>query len=182
LNQDEYHTVCPKQDWRRSLPNQQHAAGFGHRPVRASRDAGVPVGLGVDGSASNDGSHLLNEVRQCLLLQRVLGNPRDDPPREALEIATLGAAVLGRDDIGALVPGMAAGSRWRFVSIRSGMLAGQSTTRWLRWFFASRSRSTGRWWPAGCWFQQGCRPWMCRRWQNGTTVLLRHWYARAGLA
>jgi 8-oxoguanine deaminase len=73
------------------------------------RDAGVPVGLGVDGSASNDGSHLLNEVRQCLLLQRVLGNPRAMTAREALEIATLGgAAVLGRDDIGALAPGMAA--------------------------------------------------------------------------
>jgi 8-oxoguanine deaminase len=63
----------------------------------------------VDGSASNDGSHLLNEVRQCLLLQRVLGNPRAMTAREALEIATLGgAAVLGRDDIGCLAPGMAA--------------------------------------------------------------------------
>ena len=64
---------------------------------------------GVDGSASNDGSHLLAEVRQCLLLQRVLGNPKAMTAREALEIATLGgAAVLGRDDIGSLAPGMAA--------------------------------------------------------------------------
>jgi len=80
------------------------------------RDAGVAVGLGVDGSASNDGSHLLAEVRQCLLLQRLglslskpLGNPKAMTAREALEIATLGgAAILGRDDIGSLAPGMAA--------------------------------------------------------------------------
>jgi len=63
----------------------------------------------VDGSASNDGSNMMEEVRQCLLLQRVMGNPRGMTAREALEIATLGgAAVLGRDDVGALAPGMAA--------------------------------------------------------------------------
>jgi cytosine/adenosine deaminase-related metal-dependent hydrolase len=81
----------------------------GIAPARALRDAGVPLALGVDGSASNDGSHLLAEARQCLLLQRVQGNPQAMTAREALEIATLGgAAVLGRDDIGALAPGMAA--------------------------------------------------------------------------
>jgi cytosine/adenosine deaminase-related metal-dependent hydrolase len=63
----------------------------------------------VDGSASNDGSNMMEEVRQCLLLQRVMGNPHGMTAREALEIATLGgAAVLGRDDVGALAPGMAA--------------------------------------------------------------------------
>jgi len=73
------------------------------------RDAGVPVGLGVDGSASNDGAQMVGEVRQALLLQRVGFGPDAMTAREALEIATLGGAkVLGRDDIGALAPGMAA--------------------------------------------------------------------------
>jgi cytosine/adenosine deaminase-related metal-dependent hydrolase len=77
-------------------------------PVRRMRDLGVRVGLGVDGSASNDGAHLLGEARQAMLLQRVGHGPAAMTAREALEIATLGGAgVLGRDDIGALAPGMA---------------------------------------------------------------------------
>jgi cytosine/adenosine deaminase-related metal-dependent hydrolase len=80
--------------------------GSGVAPVRALRDAGVRVGLGVDGSASNDGGDLLAEARAAMLLQRVAHGPGAMAAREALEIATLGgAAVLGRDDIGALVPG-----------------------------------------------------------------------------
>lgn len=83
--------------------------GSGIAPVGALRRAGVPVGLGVDGSASNDGAHLLGEARQALLLQRVGHGPAAMTAREALEIATLGGAqVLGRDDIGALAPGMSA--------------------------------------------------------------------------
>jgi len=86
--------------------------GSGIAPIRRMRAAGVPVGLGVDGSASNDGSHLLAEARQAMLLARVAHDPVDGrmtSAREILEVATLGGArVLGRDDIGALAPGMAA--------------------------------------------------------------------------
>ncbi|NPT39006.1 8-oxoguanine deaminase [Paraburkholderia xenovorans] len=87
--------------------NMRLASGIA--PVRRMRLAGVPVGLGVDGSASNDGAQMVAEVRQALLLQRVGFGPDAMTAREALEIATLGGAkVLNRDDIGALAPGMAA--------------------------------------------------------------------------
>ncbi|VVE34117.1 8-oxoguanine deaminase [Pandoraea iniqua] len=87
--------------------NMRLASGIA--PVRRMRDAGVPVSLGVDGSASNDAASMINEVRQALLLQRVGFGPNAMTAREALEIATIGGArVLGRDDIGVLAPGMAA--------------------------------------------------------------------------
>ena len=96
--------------------NMRLASGIA--PVRRMLDAGVPVGLGVDGSASNDGAHLLGEARQALLLARVGRSlepfgcdhgPAEMTARASLEIATRGGAlVLGRDDIGHLAPGMAA--------------------------------------------------------------------------
>ncbi|HUV31946.1 MAG TPA: 8-oxoguanine deaminase [Devosiaceae bacterium] len=80
--------------------------GSGIAPVRAMRDSGVKVGLGVDGSASNDGADLMAEARQAMLLQRVSRGADAMSAREALEIATLGgASVLGRDDLGALAHG-----------------------------------------------------------------------------
>jgi cytosine/adenosine deaminase-related metal-dependent hydrolase len=87
--------------------NMRLASGIA--PIRKMVDAGVPVGLGVDGSASNDGAHMLGEARQAMLLQRVGFGPDAMTARQALELATLGGAkVLNRDDIGALKPGMSA--------------------------------------------------------------------------
>jgi cytosine/adenosine deaminase-related metal-dependent hydrolase len=94
-------------------PGSNMRLASGAAPIRAMRDAGVPVAIAVDGSASNDSGHMLGEARLALLLQRVAHGPVKGPSaltaREVLELATLGGArVLGRDDIGALAPGMAA--------------------------------------------------------------------------
>ncbi len=83
--------------------------GSGIAPIGRMRAADVPVGLGVDGSASSDAGHLLGEVRQAMLLQRVGFGADAMTARQALEMATIGGArVLNRDDIGVLAPGMAA--------------------------------------------------------------------------
>lgn len=81
----------------------------GIAPVRQMLDAGVQVGLGVDGSSSSDSGHMMNEARQAMLLQRVLGGPGNMTAREALRVATRGGAeVLNRDDIGQLKSGYCA--------------------------------------------------------------------------
>ncbi len=80
--------------------------GSGIAPVRKMRDQGVHVGLGVDGSASNDSGNLIAEARQSMLLQRVANGADAMSAREALEIATRGGAdVLNRPDCGRLMPG-----------------------------------------------------------------------------
>lgn len=95
-------------------PTSNMRLASGLAPVSRYLEAGVRVGLGVDGSASNDSSHMMAEVRQALLLNRLavspgFGSGPQITPRQALELATVGGArVLGRDDIGRISPGMAA--------------------------------------------------------------------------
>lgn len=113
--------------------------GSGIAPIRAMRDAGVPVGLGVDGSASNDMGSLVGEARQAMLLQRVALGADAMSAREALEIATRGGAqVLGREDCGQIaigkradvaiwdVSGVHAAGSWDAAAI---LLAGPSQVR-----------------------------------------------------
>ena len=91
-------------------PSSNFRLGSGIAPVRAMLEAGVPVGLGVDGSASNDSSNMLAEARQALLAHRVGADPeRWITAEEVLWMATRGGArCLGRDDVGSLEPGKAA--------------------------------------------------------------------------
>jgi cytosine/adenosine deaminase-related metal-dependent hydrolase len=87
-------------------PSSNMRLGSGIAPVIDLRRNGCPVGLGVDGSASNDGSHLLAEARQALLLARVAHGAAAMTVMQALEMATRdGARCLGRDDIGSIQPG-----------------------------------------------------------------------------
>ncbi|MDJ0635410.1 MAG: 8-oxoguanine deaminase [Xenococcaceae cyanobacterium MO_188.B29] len=122
LGEDVWHAHCVKLSDRSIAQFGQTGTGVAHcpcsnmrlasgiAPIRKMLNASVPVGLGVDGAASNDATNLLHEARTAFLLARV----RDEDgaamtAREALELATRGGAkVLGRDDIGYLAPGMAA--------------------------------------------------------------------------
>jgi cytosine/adenosine deaminase-related metal-dependent hydrolase len=122
LGEDVWHAHCVQLSDRAIAKFAQTGTGVAHcpcsnmrlasgiAPIRKMLDAGVPVSLAVDGSASNDSGNLLQEARMAFLLARVRENKvAAMTAREALEIATLGGArVLGRDDIGCLSPGMSA--------------------------------------------------------------------------
>jgi cytosine/adenosine deaminase-related metal-dependent hydrolase len=89
-----------------SCPSSNLRLGAGIAPVRALVDEGARVGLGVDGPASNEPCDLFAEIRQAMLVSRAGGPERGLTAREALRLATRGgAAVLGRDDVGAIEPG-----------------------------------------------------------------------------
>lgn len=97
-------------------PSSNARLGAGIARARALRDAGVPVGLGVDGAASNESCSLVEELRHSLLMARAAGGPQALTVRDSLEMATRGgAAVLGRlDDIGSLEQGKCADvALWR---------------------------------------------------------------------
>ncbi len=118
---DVWHAHCVKLDDAGIRTFGKTKTGIAHCPCSNMRLAsgiapigkmcahGVSVGLGVDGSASNDSSHMLAEARQAMLLQRVQNGPAAMSARQALGLATIGGAkVLNRKDIGALKPNMAA--------------------------------------------------------------------------
>ena len=125
LNDREIQTFSETGTGMTHCPSANMRCGQGIAKIRQMRQAGVRVGLGVDGSASNDTSNMFLEARLAQMLQRVAparylsetpggpggfgGSPKALSARDALEMATRGgASVLGRDDIGALAPGMSA--------------------------------------------------------------------------
>ncbi len=120
INKEEIHVCAREGCGVAHCPSSNMRLASGIAPVMEYLRAGVNVGLGVDGSASNDGSHMLAEARQAMLLARLgaglggasrsgEGAPALMTARQALELATIGgAAVLGRSDIGSLEPGKCA--------------------------------------------------------------------------
>ncbi|MEM8786996.1 MAG: 8-oxoguanine deaminase [Pseudomonadota bacterium] len=118
VGSDVWHAHCIKLDTREIALFAGTGTGVAHcpcsnarlasgiAPVMAMTAAGVPVGLGVDGSASNDSGHLLAEARQAVLMQRLAGGAAAMGARAALRLATRGgAAVLGWPEAGQIVPG-----------------------------------------------------------------------------
>jgi cytosine/adenosine deaminase-related metal-dependent hydrolase len=130
MNQEEVDLVAQTRCGVAHCPSSNMRLASGIAPLARYRQAGVKVGLGVDGSASNDSSHMLAEARQAMLLARLAAGLQgaslsgtDAPPlltaRQALELATRGGAeVLGRPDLGSLEPGKCAD----FTAIRMNRL------------------------------------------------------------
>jgi cytosine/adenosine deaminase-related metal-dependent hydrolase len=142
LNDQEIRTFAETGTGMTHCPSANMRCGQGIAKIRQMRDSGVRIGLGVDGSASNDTSNMFLEARLAQLLQRVAparylsekpggpggfgGSPKALSAREALEMATRGgASLLGRDDIGALAPGMSAD----FIAVKRNQLGLSGTER-----------------------------------------------------
>jgi cytosine/adenosine deaminase-related metal-dependent hydrolase len=111
LNEEELERLAETGTGVAHCPSSNCRLGSGRAPFRAMRRLGVPMGLGVDGSSSNDGGNLLAEARMAMIVHRPLEVPCEDWPSasEVLEVATEGGArVLGRDDLGRVEVGLAA--------------------------------------------------------------------------
>ncbi|MBM4355212.1 MAG: amidohydrolase family protein, partial [Deltaproteobacteria bacterium] len=109
FNDDELDVLAKTGTGVAHCPSSNLRLGSGIARVPEMLERGIPVGLAVDGSASNDCSNMMLELRQCLLVHRIGTGVDRMSPREVLRIATVGGArVLGRDDIGTVRPGMAA--------------------------------------------------------------------------
>ena len=109
LNDDELKLMAETGTGIAHCPCSNLRLGSGIAPIPRAVELGVPVGLAVDGSASNDASDMLRELQLCTIVHRVKSGVESMPARKALKIATRGGArVLGRDDIGQLAKGMAA--------------------------------------------------------------------------
>ncbi|HSJ70225.1 MAG TPA: 8-oxoguanine deaminase [Acidimicrobiia bacterium] len=114
VNDDEVDRLADSGTGVAHCPSSNMRLASGIAPVRRYLDAGVRLGLGVDGSASNDASHMIAEVRQAMLLSRLAAAPTLEggrllTARDALRIATRGSAsVIGRDDVGSLEVGKCA--------------------------------------------------------------------------
>ncbi len=109
FNEDEIRRLADTRTGIAHCPSSNLRLGSGIAPIPAMRQAGVPVGLAVDGSASNDSSNLARELQMALLVHRVGTSVESMPPRRVLEMATTGgAAILGQPEIGRIKPGAAA--------------------------------------------------------------------------